>query len=76
MRLRITDVNFTISHDWIFKLSDENGSEAFIMNAKFYKAHNLISPISKKELDYLDKGYWLTCRTIDMEGRRIVTSIE
>ncbi len=75
MRLRVIDTNFTAREKWIFKLSDERGHEAFIMDSKFYKSHKLTSPITKKELDYLDKGYWLTCTTEDIEGLQVVISI-
>jgi hypothetical protein len=75
MRLRITETNFTANYNWIFKLSSEQWQEAFIMNSDFYKARNMKSPISKRELDYLDKGYWLKCEVKDIEGILVVTNI-
>ena len=55
MRLRITNTNFTTKHDWLFKLADENGNDFYVMNKVFYEKHNLKSPITKKELDYIIK---------------------
>jgi len=56
MRLKITSVNFTQKHDWLFKLADENGIEYFIMDSHFYTDHKLPSPINKHYLDYYEKG--------------------
>jgi translation elongation factor P/translation initiation factor 5A len=75
IRLRIIDTNFTTKHDWLFKLSDENGNDFYIMNQAFYKSHNLKSPITKKELDYYDRGQWITATTVQINDKRIVTSI-
>lgn len=75
MRFRIIDTNFTIKHNWIFKLLDEHSNEAFIMNENFYKAHSIKSPITKQELDYYDKGYWIRCLTEEIEGLQVVTRI-
>jgi hypothetical protein len=32
MRLKIKDTNFTTKYEWLFKLSDENGNNFYIMN--------------------------------------------
>ena len=75
MRLRVIDVNFTTEFEWIFKLSDDKRNIAFIMNEIFYKAHKMKSPISKKELDYFDKGYSIKCRLENVENISVVTNI-
>jgi hypothetical protein len=75
MRLRITDMNFTTRHDWLFKLVDENGNDFYIMNEAFYKNHNLKSPITKKELDYYDRGQWITASVEQINGKGIVVSV-
>jgi hypothetical protein len=75
MRLRITNTNFTVRYDWLFELSDENGSLFYIMNDIYYKSHNLKSPITKKELDYFDKGQWLTATVEQIDGKGIVVSV-
>ena len=75
MRLRITDTNFTTRHDWLFKLADENGNDFYIMNEAFYKNHNFKSKITKKELDYYDRGQWITASVEQIEGKGIVVSV-
>lgn len=75
MRLKITDTNFTTKHDWLFKLVDENGNDFYIMNEAFYKKNNFKSPITKKELDYYDRGYWIFASVEQIEGKRIVISV-
>ena len=75
MKLRIADTNFTTRHDWLFKLADENGNDFYIMNEAFYKNHNVKSPITKKELDYYDKGQWITASVVQIDGKGIVVSV-
>lgn len=75
MRLRITDANFTTRHDWLYKLADENGNVFYIMNEAFYKKHQFKSPISKRELDYYDKGQWITASVEQIDGKGIVVSV-
>jgi translation elongation factor P/translation initiation factor 5A len=75
MRLEVIDTNFLNDFDWLFKLRDEKGSYFYIMNKDFYKTHNIKSPITKNELDYLDKGFWLKCKVEEIDGRAIVVSI-
>lgn len=75
MRLRITDTNFTTKFNWLFKLSDENGNDFYIMNESFYKNHYLKSPITKKELDYLDRGQWITALVEFIDNQKIVVEI-
>lgn len=74
MRLRIIETNFTIKFDWLFKLADESGSNFYIMNKQFYKKHNLKSPITKKELDYYDRGQWISSPAKEIDGKFIVVS--
>lgn len=75
MRLRIVETNFTTNYNWLYKLDDENGNDFYIMNESFYKNHNLKSPITKKELDYYDRGQWITASIEQIEGNKIVVSI-
>ena len=74
MRLRITDTNFTTKFDWLFKLADEKGQDFYIMDESFYKQHNLKSPITRKELDYYDRGQWITASVKEIGGKNIVVS--
>ena len=75
MRLRITEVNFTTEHDWLFKLIDEIGDVFYIMDEPFYKKHNLKSSITKKELDYYDKGQWINVSVKKIDSKNIVVSL-
>jgi len=72
MRLKIIDINFTTKFDWLFKLSDENGNDCYIMNESFYKKHNFKSPISKNELDYYDRGQWINASLEKIGGKLVV----
>jgi hypothetical protein len=74
MRLRIIDTNFTTKFDWIFKLTSESGINFYIMNEQFYKNHNLEGPITKKELDYYDRGLWISSTAKEIDGKFIVVS--
>ncbi len=75
MRLRITEVNFTIKHEWLFKLKDESGDEFYIMNESFYKRNFSDSPITKHELDYFDKGLTINAIIKEAEGKKAVFKI-
>jgi hypothetical protein len=44
------------------------------MNEQFYKNHNLESPITKKELDYYDRGLWISSTAKEIDGKFIVVS--
>lgn len=72
MRLKITDTNFTTKQVWLFKLADENGNEFYIMDEPFYTNHSLKNPITKKELDYYDRGHWITAKIKQIEDKGIV----
>lgn len=72
MRLKIIATNFTTKYDWVFKLTDQHEDDYYIMNEVFYKNHNYKSPITKKELDYYDKGQWITASVEQVDGKRIV----
>ena len=76
MRLKIVDINFTTKHDWLFKLVNENGNNFYIINESFYKNRNFKSPITKKELDYYDRGQWITASAEQIDGKGIVVSID
>jgi len=75
MRLKIIDVNFTTRYDWVFKLADETNNIFFIMNESYYKKRNKNSPISKKELDYYDRGQWINVFTENIDGLGIVVKV-
>jgi hypothetical protein len=74
MRLKITDINFTNEYNWIFKLSD-GINEYYILTNDFYEKMRIKTPISKKELDYLDIGQSILCEIKDFEDIKIVTKI-
>ncbi|MDP9080020.1 MAG: hypothetical protein M3O71_21550 [Bacteroidota bacterium] len=75
MKLTITDTNFTNSKDWIFKLSDIDSNSYFVMNAEYYKHLDLKSPITKKHLDYFDKGLVIEAQIKTFDDIKVVVSI-
>jgi hypothetical protein len=75
MQLTIVDINFLNSENWIFKLKDLGENNYYILNSEFYKQHNLISPIDKTHLDYLDKGDSITAIVKELKGKNIVIEI-
>ena len=76
MRLKIVNVNFTTKENWLFKLTDENCNNFFIMQSPFYKDHKLSSPISKKELDFYDKGCWINAIVEQIDGYNVVVGLK
>lgn len=72
MRIKITDVNFTKQHEWIFKLVNEFGDVYYIMNELFYKKHNLKTPLTKRELDTYDRGQWINASVENIEDIKVV----
>ena len=75
MRLRITETNYTTKYDWLFKLNDEKAEEYYIMSEVFYKKHHLKSPITKHELDYFDKGIWVTATVKLIDAKNVVVEL-
>lgn len=75
MRLKITQTNFTTEQDWLFQLIDTDGNNCFIMDNPFYKRYGLKSPVTKKELDSWDKGYWISATVAEIEGKRIIVEL-
>lgn len=74
MRLKIIDVNFTNDKNWLFKFSD-SFSEYFVMNDSFYERNGLKSPVTKKELDYLDVGTSILCESKEIDGIKVILKI-
>ncbi|QLH33413.1 MAG: hypothetical protein HWD62_14225 [Cyclobacteriaceae bacterium] len=56
----------------MFKLADHDGNEHYIMSESFYRAHNHKSPITKNELDYYDRGQWITALVEEIEDKSVV----
>jgi len=75
MKLKITNTNFTTNYDWLFKLSDENGDDFYIMNEHFYKNRHLKSPVTRKELDYFDKGQWVNANAEVIDGLNVIIGL-
>jgi translation elongation factor P/translation initiation factor 5A len=75
MRLRIIETDFTAHNGWVFKLVNESGNDFYIMDDAYYKKHSLKSPITKKELDYYDKGLWINASVVQIEGDSIVIGV-
>jgi hypothetical protein len=73
MRLKISEVNFTNKYRWIFKLTSPEGQLCYIMNDAFYKKHNRKSPLSRKQIEYLDKGQWISASVEKIEDLEVVT---
>lgn len=48
--------DFFKEQEWLFVIEDDTGSEYFIMEKSFYKKNDLKSPITKRELDSLNKN--------------------
>jgi hypothetical protein len=74
IRLKIINVSFTSDINWVFELTDGKTSY-YIFDSDFYRKNNIKNPISKKELDYLDIGYYLKCEVKRIDGFFVVTSI-
>ncbi|UMY66530.1 MULTISPECIES: hypothetical protein [unclassified Flavobacterium] len=74
MRLRITEVNYTASHRWLFELEDDLGSKYFIMQSQFYAARGLKDPVTRVMLDSYDRGQWITARTQLIDGINVVVA--
>jgi len=75
MRLRIAEANFTAKFDWLFRLIDDSGNNVFIMNDSFYKSRSLKSPITKKTLDYFDKGLWINAHIKEVNSIKVVIEV-
>jgi hypothetical protein len=75
MRLKVKDVNFTNNYNWLFKLSD-GFDDYYIFDDYFYNKNRLKSPITKKELDYLDIGHSLLCEVKDFGNVKVVIEID
>ncbi len=75
MRLKVTECSFIDSTEWVFKLVDEANAEFYIMNRHFYALNKFKDPVSKHELDYLDKGMWINAEVIKALGKNVVLSI-
>ena len=73
MMLTVTETNHTTNFDWLYKLSDRQ-KDYYIMDYYFYKSHKIKSPITKYELDYLEKGSVLNCVVEEIDGKNIVVS--
>lgn len=75
MRLRISEVNFTVDENWIFKLSD-GSVDYYVLDEDGYKSKGLRSPISRPELDCWDVGHSILCESADIDGLNIITRIK
>lgn len=73
MRLKISEVNFTSQHDWMFKLVNEQGINYFVMNEAFYKRHMQKSPITRKEIDHWDRGQWINATVSTLGGINVIS---
>lgn len=75
MKFKIVETNFTKKYDWLFRLIADDGEVYFIMIEDFYQRHNIQSPISKLELDYLDKGQYVSGVSQSIETLNVITRI-
>jgi hypothetical protein len=75
MELTITDTNFSNNTAWVFKLKDKDSNVFYIMNVDFYRKLKRESPITKKHLDYYDKGTVIQAETKEYEAKKVVVDI-
>ena len=75
MRLRIIETNFTTKYDWLFRLIDQHNEIYYIMDDKFYRNHNIKSPITKQHLDSFDKGSSINAIVREINGKKIVLQV-
>lgn len=72
----IKEINFTNGKPWLFKLIDLSGNVSYIMDMHFYKENGMKSPITKRELDFLNVGHVVKGETIEISGTRVLTQIK
>jgi hypothetical protein len=72
---KVIEVNFSKQLPWLFKLCNPSGSICYIMDAHFYEQNGKRSPITKRELDYLDVGHYLKGEVQEILGLAVLTKI-
>ena len=75
MKLKIIDTNFKNDADWLFKLADQEGVIYYILENDFYRQLKIKTPVTKKHLDYYDKGTTIEAETKENGSRKIVIDI-
>jgi hypothetical protein len=75
MRLRIVEMDYTTSKSGIYKLQNDRGEVAFIMEDFFYKRLDMKNPINKSHLDYFEVGLWIDAQIKEIDGKNIVFNI-
>ena len=76
MRLEVSDTNFFINSDnWIFKLKDDQGASFYILTSIEYSKLNIKSPITKRHLDFYDKGVIINAEVRQIDSKNIVIAI-
>ena len=75
MQFTVIDFNFAIDKNWIYMLNDAKGDTFYILNAESYKKLDLKTPITKKHLDYYDKGSVIVGAAKEFGGNKIIISI-
>jgi hypothetical protein len=67
--------DFLEKDKWLFIVEDAMKIEYFIMDDSFYKRSNLKSPVTKRELDSLDKGMQIEFDYKEINNVNLVTKI-
>jgi hypothetical protein len=75
MRVIVSDVNFSILNPWVFKFVDSEKNEYTAYDRKYYKTHNLKSPVDKHHLDSLEIGFSANIEFREIDGENVVTWI-
>ncbi len=76
MHVRVTDVNFTTNHPWLFKFSDSDSTEYLAFDSGFYAEHGLSNPVNRMHLDQLDVGMSSKIKFTVIGNQNVVTSIK
>jgi len=75
MHVRVTEVNFTTNHSWLFKFSDTSNNEYIAFDSEFYIEHGLSNPVKHMQLDQLDVGNSSKIKFTLINGQNVVTAI-
>ena len=75
MKLKIIETDLTGAKGWLFKLIDESGNEVYIMELWFYKKNKLKTPVNYTVTDSYDNNMWIDANIQEIDGKKIVTSI-
>ncbi|MBJ2131123.1 hypothetical protein JC525_19590 [Alteromonas sp. IB21] len=76
MLVKVVEASFTTDSPWLFRLSDAESREYFVLNSNEYALHGLSSPVTKKHIDSLDVGSTSRIEYTEIGGKYVVTAIK